>query len=96
MAGRDLSADREAVRSVVGLLPESTGYYGWMTPVEMFMTAQAVLLLGLLSVTVTAVHVVAGERERGTLEAVLVAPMSPPQLLRGYLAGGALAPWAGS
>jgi len=52
-------------------------------------------LLGLLSVTVTAVDVVAGERERGTLEAVLVAPMSPPQLLRGYLAG-ALAPWAGA
>jgi len=34
VAGRDLSAGREAVRSVVGLLPESTGYYGWMTPVE--------------------------------------------------------------
>jgi ABC-2 type transport system ATP-binding protein len=34
VAGHDLRAERDAVRSVVGLLPESTGFYGWMTPVE--------------------------------------------------------------
>ena len=33
VAGHDLRADRDAVRSVVGLLPESTGFYEWMTPV---------------------------------------------------------------
>jgi ABC-2 type transport system permease protein len=58
----------------------------------MFMTAQAVLVLGLLAVTVTAVDIMAGERERGTLEPLLAAPVSPEQLLGGYLAG-ALAPW---
>jgi ABC-2 type transport system permease protein len=58
----------------------------------MFMTAQAVLVLGLLAVTVTAVDIMAGERERGTLEPLLAAPVSPEHLLGGYLAG-ALAPW---
>ncbi len=59
----------------------------------MFMTSQAVLLLGVLAVTVTGAEAVAGERERGTLEAILAAPASPGQLLGGYL-GGVLAPWA--
>ena len=34
VAGHDVSAEPVAVRSVVGLLPESAGFYGWMTPVE--------------------------------------------------------------
>jgi ABC-type Na+ efflux pump permease subunit len=59
----------------------------------MFMTAQAVVLLGLLAVTVTAADAVAGERERGTLEPLLAAPVVSSQLLGGYLTG-ALAMWA--
>ena len=59
----------------------------------MFLTAQAILLLGLLSVTVAGADAVAGERERGTPEALLAAPVSPGPLLGGYLAG-ALTPWA--
>lgn len=58
----------------------------------MFMTAQAILLLGILAVAVVAADTVAGERDRGTLEALLAAPVTRPQLLGGYLAG-ALAPW---
>ncbi len=34
VAGHDVSAEPVAVRAVVGLLPESAGFYGWMTPVE--------------------------------------------------------------
>jgi ABC-2 type transport system ATP-binding protein len=34
VAGHDVLTDRRTVRSVIGLLPESTGFYGWMTPVE--------------------------------------------------------------
>jgi ABC-2 type transport system permease protein len=59
----------------------------------MFMTAQAVLLLGVLAVAVVGADTVAGERDRGTLEALLAAPVSRGQLLGGYLAA-ALAPWA--
>jgi ABC-2 type transport system ATP-binding protein len=33
-AGHDVLTERSAVRSVMGLLPESAGFYGWMTPVE--------------------------------------------------------------
>jgi ABC-type Na+ efflux pump permease subunit len=58
----------------------------------MFLTTQAILLLGLLAVTVTGADTVAGERERGTLEALLAAPISPNALLAGYLSG-VLAPW---
>lgn len=58
----------------------------------MFMTTQAILLLGILAVAVVAADTVAGERERGTLEALLAAPVTRDQLLGGYLAG-ALAPW---
>ncbi len=57
-----------------------------------FMTTQAVLLLGSLAVAVVAADMVAGERERGTLEALLAAPVSRSQLLGGHLIG-ALAPW---
>jgi ABC-type transport system involved in multi-copper enzyme maturation permease subunit len=59
----------------------------------MFMTAQAVVLLGLLAATITAVDAVAGERERGTLEPLLVSPVTSSQLLTGYLIG-AVAMWA--
>lgn len=34
VAGHDLRKDPDGVRASIGLLPESTGYYGWMTPVE--------------------------------------------------------------
>jgi ABC-2 type transport system ATP-binding protein len=34
VAGHDLRADLDGVRASIGLLPESIGYYGWMTPVE--------------------------------------------------------------
>jgi ABC-2 type transport system ATP-binding protein len=34
VAGHDIQTARDAVRVNIGLLPESTGYYGWMTPVE--------------------------------------------------------------
>jgi ABC-type transport system involved in multi-copper enzyme maturation permease subunit len=53
----------------------------------MFMTAQAIMLLGLLTVTVTAIDAVAGERERGTLEPLLASPIASGQLLGGYLTG---------
>jgi ABC-type transport system involved in multi-copper enzyme maturation permease subunit len=59
----------------------------------MFMTTQAVLLLGMLAVAVVGSDTIAGERDRGTLEALLAAPVTRDQLLGGYLAG-ALAPWA--
>jgi len=58
----------------------------------MFMTTQAILLLGMLAVAVMGADAVAGERDRGTLEALLAAPVSRGQLLGGYLAG-TLAPW---
>jgi ABC-type Na+ efflux pump permease subunit len=58
----------------------------------MFMTTQAILLLGSLAVTVVAADLVAGERERGTLEVLLAAPVSRSQLLGGYVIG-TLAPW---
>jgi ABC-2 type transport system permease protein len=58
----------------------------------MFMTAQAILLLGLLAVAVAGADSVAGERDRGTLEALLAAPISPGQRLGGYVLG-AIAPW---
>jgi len=59
----------------------------------MFMTTQAIVLLGTLAVVAVGADAVAGERERGTLEALLAAPVARHQLLGGYLAG-ALAPWA--
>jgi ABC-2 type transport system ATP-binding protein len=34
VAGYDIRREPDAVRTNVGLLPESAGYYGWMTPVE--------------------------------------------------------------
>ena len=34
VAGHDVRRHTQAVRSSVGVLPESSGYYGWMTPVE--------------------------------------------------------------
>ena len=34
VAGHDIQTAPGAVRVSIGLLPESTGYYGWMTPVE--------------------------------------------------------------
>lgn len=34
VAGHDIRTAPDAVRASIGLLPESTGYYGWMTPVE--------------------------------------------------------------
>jgi ABC-2 type transport system ATP-binding protein len=34
VAGHDVSADPCRVRAIVGLLPESSGLYQWMTPVE--------------------------------------------------------------
>ncbi len=34
VAGHDLQTDRDGARASIGLLPESVGYYGWMTPVE--------------------------------------------------------------
>jgi ABC-2 type transport system ATP-binding protein len=34
VAGHDLRTDPDGVRASIGLLPESTGFYGWMTPVE--------------------------------------------------------------
>ena len=34
IVGYDIRTDPGAVRARIGLLPESTGYYGWMTPVE--------------------------------------------------------------
>lgn len=34
VAGHDFRADPDGVRASIGLLPESIGYYGWMTPVE--------------------------------------------------------------
>lgn len=59
----------------------------------MFMTTQAILLLGTLAVVTVGADVVAGERDRGTLEALLAAPVPRRELLGGYLTG-ALAPWA--
>ncbi len=59
----------------------------------MFMTAQAVVLLALLAVTITAIDAVAGERERGTLEPLLASPVASSQLLGGYLIG-TVAMWA--
>jgi ABC-2 type transport system permease protein len=58
----------------------------------MFMTAQAILLLGLLAVAVAGADSVGRERDRGTLEALLAAPISPGQHLGGYVLG-AIAPW---
>jgi ABC-type Na+ efflux pump permease subunit len=58
----------------------------------LFMTAQAILLLGLLAVAVAAADSVAGERERGTLETLLAASLSPGQRPGGYVLG-AIAPW---
>lgn len=58
-----------------------------------FMTAQAILLLGMLAVAIVGADAVAGERDRGTLEALLAAPVTRTQLLGGYLIG-AVAPWA--
>jgi ABC-2 type transport system ATP-binding protein len=34
IVGYDIRTDPDAVRARIGVLPESTGYYGWMTPVE--------------------------------------------------------------
>ena len=34
VVGHDIRTDPDRVRSAIGLLPESTGYYGWMTPTE--------------------------------------------------------------
>jgi ABC-2 type transport system ATP-binding protein len=34
IVGYDVRTDPAAVRARIGVLPESTGYYGWMTPVE--------------------------------------------------------------
>lgn len=34
IVGYDIRTAPDAVRARIGLLPESTGYYGWMTPVE--------------------------------------------------------------
>ncbi len=34
VAEHDLRTDLDGVRASIGLLPESVGYYGWMTPVE--------------------------------------------------------------
>jgi ABC-2 type transport system ATP-binding protein len=34
VACHDIRTAPDAVRASIGLLPESTGYYGWMTPVE--------------------------------------------------------------
>jgi ABC-2 type transport system permease protein len=59
----------------------------------MFLTAQAVVLLALLAVTITAIDAVAGERERGTLEPLLASPVASSQLLGGYLIG-IVAMWA--
>jgi len=58
-----------------------------------FMTAQVILLLGMLAVAIVGADAVAGERDRGTLEALLAAPVTRTQLLGGYLIG-AVAPWA--
>ena len=58
-----------------------------------FITAQVVLLLGMLAVAIDGADAVAGERDRGTLEALLAAPVTRTQLLGGYLIG-AVAPWA--
>ena len=57
-----------------------------------FMTAKAILLLGMLAVAIVGADAVAGD-DRGTLEALLVAPISRSQILGGYLIG-AVAPWA--
>jgi ABC-2 type transport system permease protein len=59
----------------------------------MFMTAQAIVLLGMLAVGVVGAEAIAGERDRGTLEALLAAPVGRGELLGGFLAG-ALTPWA--
>jgi ABC-type transport system involved in multi-copper enzyme maturation permease subunit len=56
-------------------------------------TAQLVLLLGMLAVAIVGADAVAGERDRGTLEALLAAPVTRTQVLGGYLIG-AVAPWA--
>lgn len=58
-----------------------------------FMTAQVILLLGMLAVAIVGADAVAGERDRGTLEALLAAPVTRTELLGGYLIG-AVAPWA--
>jgi ABC-type transport system involved in multi-copper enzyme maturation permease subunit len=58
-----------------------------------FMIAQAILLLGMLAVAIVGADAVAGERDRGTLEVLLAAPITRTQLLGGYLIG-AVAPWA--
>jgi ABC-2 type transport system ATP-binding protein len=34
VAGHDVLTEQSTVRRVIGLLPESTGFYAWMTPVE--------------------------------------------------------------
>jgi ABC-2 type transport system permease protein len=60
----------------------------------LYMTTQAILLLGMLAVAVAGADTVAGERDRGTLEALLATPVTRTELLGGYLIG-ALAPWAG-
>lgn len=58
----------------------------------MFMTAQAIVLLGMLAVGVVGAEAIAGERDRGTLEALLAAPAGRGELLGGFLTG-ALGPW---
>lgn len=58
-----------------------------------FMTAQAIVMLGVFAVVVVSADAVAGERDRGTLEALLTAPITRTQLLGGTLVG-ALSPWA--
>ena len=47
IVGYDIRTDPGAVRARSGLLPESTGYYGWMTPVDYlgFFAARALLLM---------------------------------------------------
>lgn len=34
VAGYDISTDSLKIRRVIGLLPESSGFYNWMTPQE--------------------------------------------------------------
>jgi ABC-type transport system involved in multi-copper enzyme maturation permease subunit len=46
-------------------------------------TAQLVLLLGMLAVAIVGADAVAGERDRGTLEALLAAPVTRTQVLGG-------------
>ena len=58
-----------------------------------FMTAQAIVLLGMLAVGVVGADTIAGERDRRTLEALVAAPVGRSELLAGFLSS-ALAPWA--